>query len=91
MMGWLDLLAPALLGVILARSPERLRAAPAVTVSALIWGTLLYATPFIPATVPVLVGLLAARLSEQRRLSGPALSLRPRLHRCAELLARVNA
>jgi hypothetical protein len=91
MMGWLDLLAPALLGVILARSPGRFRAAPAVTVSALIWGTLLYATPFIPATVPVLVGLLAARLSERRRRSGPARSLRSRLHRSAELLARVDA
>ncbi len=60
MMGWLDLLAPALLGVILVRSHRRLTAAIAVTISALLWGTLLYATPMIPATVPVLAGLAVA-------------------------------
>jgi hypothetical protein len=58
MMGWLDLLAPALLGVILVGSPRRHAAAAAVTLSALAWGTLLYATPVIPATVPVLLGLV---------------------------------
>ena len=56
-MGWLDFLAPALLGVVLARSPRRLPAAAAVSASALAWACLLYATPVIPATVPVLVGL----------------------------------
>jgi hypothetical protein len=60
MMGWLDLLAPALLGVILVRSHRRLAAAVAVTVSALAWGALLYATSTIPATVPVLAGLAVA-------------------------------
>lgn len=60
MMGWLDLLAPALLGVILVRARQRLAAAAAVTLAALAWGTLLYATSTVPATVPVLAGLAVA-------------------------------
>jgi hypothetical protein len=70
MMGWLDLLAPALLGLILARSPRRLATAGAVTISALLWGTLLYATPMIPATVPVLAGLAVAYRCPNRRRVG---------------------
>jgi hypothetical protein len=58
-MGWLDLLAPALLGVVARR---RLRAAVVTGVAAGAWGLLLTVTPTVPATVPVLAGLLAARL-----------------------------
>lgn len=58
-MGWLDLLAPALLGVV-ARA--RLRAAVVTGVAAGAWGLLLAATSTLPATVPVLAGLLASRL-----------------------------
>jgi hypothetical protein len=57
-MGWLDLLAPALLGVV---SRSRGRAAIATGVAAGAWGLLLLETPVVPATVPVLAGLLAAR------------------------------
>ena len=58
-MGWLDLLAPALLGVV-ARA--RLRAAVVTGVAAGAWGLLLAVTSTLPATVPVLAGLLAARI-----------------------------
>ena len=58
-MGWLDLLAPALLGVV-ARA--RLRAAVVTGVAAGAWGLLLAVTSTLPATVPVLVGLLASRI-----------------------------
>ncbi len=58
-MGWLDLVAPALLGVVARR---RLRAAVVTGVAAGAWGVLLTVTSTIPATVPVLAGLLAARL-----------------------------
>ena len=58
-MGWLDLLAPALLAVVARR---RLRAALVTGLAAGAWGLLLIVTPLIPATVPVLAGLLAARL-----------------------------
>jgi hypothetical protein len=58
-MGWLDLVAPALLGVV-ARA--RLRAAVVTGVAAGAWGLLLIVTPIVPATVPTLAGLLAARL-----------------------------
>jgi hypothetical protein len=62
MMGWLDLLAPALLGVLLVGSSRRRRVALAVTLAGLAWGCLLYVTPEIPATVPVLAGLFVAGL-----------------------------
>jgi hypothetical protein len=55
LMGWLDLLAPALLGVI---ARHRAPAALATTAAALLWGLLLTTTNEIPATVPVLAGLL---------------------------------
>jgi len=58
-MGWLDFVAPALLGVVARR---RLRAAVATGAAAGAWGLLLSVTSTIPATVPVLAGLLAARL-----------------------------
>jgi hypothetical protein len=57
-MGWLDLVAPALLGVV---AHARLRAAVVTGLAAGAWGLLLLATPTIPATVPVLAGLLAGR------------------------------
>ena len=53
-MGWLDLLAPALLGVVVHR---RLRAAAATGLAAGGWGLLLAVTSTVPATVPVLAGL----------------------------------
>lgn len=56
-MGWLDLAAPALLGVAVAR---RLRAAAATGVAAGLWGLLLFVTSTLPATVPVLAGMLCA-------------------------------
>jgi hypothetical protein len=58
-MGWLDLLAPALLAVV-ARA--RLRAAVVTGVAAGAWGLLLTVTSTLPATVPVLAGLLASRI-----------------------------
>ena len=57
-MGWLDFLAPALLGAVVGRrTRRRLAAAVAVAVTALAWGFLLEVTSPIPATVPVLAGL----------------------------------
>jgi hypothetical protein len=57
-MGWLDFLAPALLGAVVGRRTRpRLRAAVAVAVAALAWGFMLELTSPIPATVPVLAGL----------------------------------
>ena len=58
-MGWLDLVAPALLGVI---ARERLRAAVATGLAGGVWGLLLLITPTIPATVPTLAGLVVGRL-----------------------------
>jgi hypothetical protein len=64
-MGWLDLLAPALLAATL--SPRsRPAAAVATAIAAAAWGVLLFFTSPIPATVPVVAVLLASRL--QRRL-----------------------
>jgi hypothetical protein len=59
MMGWLDFAAAALLGVIALR---RVRAAVVTGLAAGLWGLLLLATSTVPATVPVLAGLLCARL-----------------------------
>jgi hypothetical protein len=58
-MGWLDLAAPALLGVI-ARA--RIRAAVVTGFAAGAWGLLLLVTATVPATVPTLAGLLVGRL-----------------------------
>jgi hypothetical protein len=62
-MGWLDLLAPALLGAVVV-PPARLRAALATTIAACGWGLLLAVTSTVPATVPVLAGLLVSRLAD---------------------------
>ena len=59
-MGWLDLVAPALLGVV--AGAKRLRAAVVTGLAAGAWGLLLLVTSTVPATVPTLAGLLAARL-----------------------------
>jgi hypothetical protein len=57
-MGWLDFLAPALLGAVVGRrTGRRLTAAVATALAALAWGLLLEFTSPIPATVPVLAGL----------------------------------
>jgi hypothetical protein len=69
LMGWLDLLAAALLGVILASSSRRQGAALAVVITALAWGSLLWLTPEIPATVPVLAGLVVGLGFDRLRLS----------------------
>jgi hypothetical protein len=66
-MGWLDLLAPALLGTI-ART--RLRAAAATGLAAGAFGLLLFVTPTVPATVPVLAGLALAG-ADRRHLRRP--------------------
>jgi hypothetical protein len=56
-MGWLDLVAPALLGVAVVR---RMRASVATGIAAGAWGLLLLVTSTLPATVPVLAGVLCA-------------------------------
>jgi len=60
LMGWLDLLAPALLATVLAGAGQARRwlAAAATLAAALAWGLLLSVTSPIPATVPVLAGLV---------------------------------
>jgi hypothetical protein len=62
-MGWLDLAAPALLGLLVTR---RLRAAVATGLAAGAWGLLFFATSPIAATPPVLAGLLAGSRRWQR-------------------------
>jgi hypothetical protein len=59
MMGWLDLVAPAVLGVAVLR---RYRAAVGTGVAAGLWGLLLFVTSTVPATVPAVAGLLCASL-----------------------------
>ena len=59
-MGWLDLLAPALLGATLIRA-RQLPAAAATGLAGCIWGLLLTVTSTVAATVPVLAGLLVGR------------------------------
>jgi hypothetical protein len=56
-MGWLDLAAPALLGIIVLR---RNRAALATGLAAIFWSLLLLVTSPIAATPPVLAGLAVA-------------------------------
>lgn len=64
-LGWLDLAAPALLGLIVV---DRARAALATGIAAAVWSLLLLVTSPIPATPPVLAGLGVAsrRLREPR-------------------------
>lgn len=59
MMGWLDFVAPALLGVAVR---TRRRAAVVTGLAAGAWGLLLAVTSSVPATVPTLAGLLVGRL-----------------------------
>ncbi len=66
LMGWLDLLAPALLGVVVAGRSKYV-AAVATGVAAGLWGLLFFATPEVAATVPVLAGLAFAAADARRR------------------------
>jgi hypothetical protein len=71
LMGWLDLLAPALLGVVVA-GRRKLGAAVATGLAAGLWGLLLLVTSEVAATVPVLAGLgLAAADARRGRLRHP--------------------
>jgi hypothetical protein len=65
LMGWLDLLAPALLGVVVV-GRAKLLAAAVTGVAAGLWGLLLFVTSEVAATVPVLAGLVAARTARPR-------------------------
>ena len=65
LMGWLDLLAPALLGVVVA-GRAKLLAAAVTGIAAGLWGLLLLATSEVAATVPVLAGLVAGRTVRPR-------------------------
>jgi hypothetical protein len=65
LMGWLDLLAPALLGVVVVGRAKVL-AAVVTGVAACLWGLLLFVTSEVAATVPVLAGLVAARTVRHR-------------------------
>jgi len=70
-MGWLDLLAPALLGVVVA-GRRKLGAAAVTGVAAGLWGLLLFVTSEVAATVPVLAGLAFAAADARRgRLRHP--------------------
>jgi hypothetical protein len=72
-MGWLDLLAPALLGVVVA-GRRKLAAAVLVGIVAYFWGYLLFTgtTREVAATVPVLAGLaLASAHARRSRLRHP--------------------
>jgi hypothetical protein len=66
LMGWLDLLAPALLGVVVA-GRTRYGAAVATGIAAGLWGLLFFVTPEVAATVPVLAGLAFAAAHARRR------------------------
>jgi hypothetical protein len=71
LMGWLDLLAPALLGVVVA-GRTKLVAAGITGVAAGLWGLLLFVTSEVAATVPVLAGLAFAAVDARRsRLRHP--------------------
>jgi hypothetical protein len=70
-MGWLDLLAPALLAVVVA-GRRKLGAATVTGLAAGAWGLLLLTTSEVAATVPVLAGLaFAAAHARRRRLRHP--------------------
>jgi hypothetical protein len=71
LMGWLDLLAPALLGVVLA-GRRKITAAAAVGVTAYFWGYLLFThtTNEVAATVPILAGLALASANARRSRIG---------------------
>jgi hypothetical protein len=70
-MGWLDLLAPALLGAVVA-GRRKLGAAAVTGLAAGAWGLLLLTTSEVAATVPVLAGLaFAAAHARRGRLRHP--------------------
>jgi len=70
-MGWFDLLAPALLGVVVA-GRRKLGAAAVTGLAAGAWGLLLFVTSEVAATVPVLAGLaFAAAHARRGRLRHP--------------------
>lgn len=66
LMGWLDLLAPALLGAVVA-GRAKLAGAAATGLAAGLWGLLLFVTAEVAATVPVLAGLAFGALHARRR------------------------
>jgi hypothetical protein len=73
LMGWLDLVAPALLGVVVA-GRRKTAGAAIVGVAAYLWGYLLFThtTNEVAATVPVLAGLAFAAADARRgRLRHP--------------------
>jgi hypothetical protein len=73
LMGWLDLLAPALLGVVVF-GRRKVTAAVIVGIAAYLWGYLLFedVTNEVAATVPVLAGLAFAAVDARRsRLRHP--------------------
>ena len=73
LMGWLDLLAPALLGVVVA-GRTKVVSAVIVGIAAYLWGYLLFThtTEEVAATVPVLAGLAYAAVHARRgRLRHP--------------------
>jgi hypothetical protein len=71
LMGWLDLLAPALLGVVVT-GRRKLAAAVVTGLAAGLWGLLLLVTSEVAATVPVLAGLaLASAHARRGRLRHP--------------------
>ena len=65
-MGWLDLLAPALLGIVVF-GRRKLGAAVVTGIAAGLWGLLFYVTSEVAATVPVLAGLAFAAAHARRR------------------------
>jgi hypothetical protein len=65
LMGWLDLLAPALLGVVVT-GRRKLGAAAVTGIAAGLWGLLLFVTSEVAATVPVLAGLGFATADARR-------------------------
>jgi hypothetical protein len=65
LMGWLDLLAPALLGVVVT-GRRKLGAAAVTGLAAGLWGLLLLVTSEVAATVPVLAGLGFAAADARR-------------------------
>jgi hypothetical protein len=77
-MGWLDLLAPALLGVVVV-GRTKLGAAVVTGLAAGLWGLLFYVTSEVAATVPVLAGLAYAAADARRsRLRHPLQPARAR-------------
>ncbi len=65
LMGWLDLLAPALLGVVVA-GRTKYGAAIVTGIAAGLWGLLFFTTSEVAATVPVLAGLAFATFDARR-------------------------